>query len=215
MSKFSVYANKVNEIAQTAFAEYKAAETRLKNAEAKAREYPQRHGAVDYEYVAKSARAQADLVEARSALHRAQMKMNDGMSAISAVRRELAAALNDEYAADPSALDSNTLELLKSGILTAKEFAKLMNSAAEAGNLTMTRIIGKYANAAADEAEKNGRGAQKAAEFRAVAYQGETDAVGGKLGLFDVMVETYRRTAGNPSMIGAWDELTGPAMEAL
>jgi len=213
MSKFSSYAHKVNEIAQTAFAEYREAETRLKNAEAKAREYPQRHGAVDYEYAAKSARAQADLIEARGALHRAQMKMNDGMSAISAVRQELAAALDAEYSADPSALDSNTLELLKSGILTAAEFAKLMSSAAEAGNLTMMRVIGKYTDAAADEAEKNGWGAQKAAEFRAVAYQGKTDAVGEKLDSFDVLVEAYQRTASNTGMISRWAELTGPIIE--
>ena len=42
MSKFSSYGKRVDEIARTAFAEYTAAESALKQAEARSKEYPQR-----------------------------------------------------------------------------------------------------------------------------------------------------------------------------
>lgn len=216
MSKFRGYADKVNEIAQTVFAEYKEAEAKLKRAEAQSREYPQRHGMVDYEYAAKSARAQADLTEAREALHKAQMQMNDRIRDIATIRQELAAALDAEYSADPAALDSSTLELLKSGILRDSEYVRLMNSAAEAGNTTMQRIIGKYAADAAEEvAKKYGQGDQRAMNLRAVSCHSDTGDVGAKLGSFDVLAEAFRRTANNPAMIGSWGELTGDVVESF
>lgn len=214
MSKFKTYADRVNEIAQTAFAEYAAAETALKEAEARSRKYPQHRGIVDYEYAAKSARAQADLFEAREALNKARNRMDAHNSEIAAIRQELATALDAEYSADPSVLDSNTMELLRSGILRDSEYVRLMNSAAEAGNTTMMRIIGKYAATAAEEAAKKyGSTDRRAMNLRAIAYQGDTDDVGTKLDQFDVLAEAFRRTMNNTAMIGHWGELTNPVIE--
>lgn len=216
MSNFTSFARRVDEIAKATFAEYIAAEDALKKAEAKAKEYPQRNGAVTAEYVAKSARAHADLLEARERLHTAQMKMNNGISAISSIRRELAAALNDEYSADPAQIDSGALELLKSGICTAAEYAKMMDTAQTSGNYTMARLIARYAADAAEQAGKQyGQNDQRAMELRAEAYQGKADPAGAKLSLFDAMAEAYQRTASNPAMISAWSELTTPVIENL
>lgn len=214
MSKFDSFVKRADEIARAAFAEYTKAENSLKKAEAASREYPQRSGMADYEYVAKSARAQADLMEAREALHKAQMSLNDRIRDITAVRQELAEALDAEYAADPSALDGRTLELLKSGILTDSEYVRLMNNAA--GNTTMQRIIGKYAADAAEKlAEKYGQSDQRVMNLRGVAYYSGANAAGEKLDLFDVLVEAFRRSASNPAMIPSWDDLTGDIIETF
>lgn len=214
LSKFNDYARKVDKIAQAIFAEYTEAENALKEAEAQARKYPKPRGAVDYEYAAKAARAQADLMEARNKLKKVQERMASHNSDIAAIRKELAAALDAEYSADPSALDSNTLELLKSGILRDSEYVRLMNSAAEAGNTTMMRIIGKYAADAEEEVSKKyGKGDQRAMNLRAVAYHSNTDAVGDKLGEFDVLAGAFQRTTNNTAMIGFWGKLTGSIIE--
>lgn len=210
MSKFQSYANRVNEMAQAAFAEYEKAEAELKRAEAKAKEYPERSGGVvTEEYIARAARAKADLLDARGTLHTAQMNLDAHNSDIDAIRKELAAALQDEYAARPDDVDMPTLELLKTGILSADEYARLLKSAA---NSTMRRIVRSYASqAAADIAEKYGENDQRAREMRAVSYE-YGDESGIKLAQFDALAEIYRRTANNHGMIGHWDELTAPIL---
>lgn len=58
MSKFNNYAKRMNEIANATFEEYRRAETALKSAESRSKEYPRRNGA-DPSYLAKSVRAEA------------------------------------------------------------------------------------------------------------------------------------------------------------
>ena len=65
MSKFNNYAKKLNEIANATFTEYRAKSDAVKSAESKYNAYPWRDGA-DPTYLAKSARARADLAEARA-----------------------------------------------------------------------------------------------------------------------------------------------------
>lgn len=170
MSKFSSYGKRVDEIARTAFVKYVEAESSLKQAEADVKKYPQRGGMVDYEYAARSARAQADLAGAREALHKAQLDMSACVNSAANIRQELAAALEAEYSADPEQIDAGVLELLKTGILRPAEYAKLMNAATEAGNTTMSRLISRYASDAAEKAaEKYGQSDQRATELRAAA----------------------------------------------
>lgn len=54
-------------------------------------------------------------------------------------------------------------------------------------------------------------------QLRAIAMQGDStaDAVGDKLAAFDALVQTFQTSAGNVSMIGDWDGLTGPIVEAF
>lgn len=211
MSKFQSYANRVNEMAQASFAEYEKAEAELKRAEAKAKEYPERSGGVvTAEYMARAARAKADLLDARGALHTAQMNMNARSSDIAAIRKELDAALRDEYAARADEVDMPTLELMKTGILSADEYARLLQSAT---NTTMQRVIRHYAaQAAVDLAKKYGDSDQRAREMRAVSYDLH-DGISEKLGQMDALAEIYQRTANNPGMIGHWGELTGQIIE--
>ena len=74
MSKFNSYARKLDEQAKAAFAEYREAEAAYKKADIERSRYPQKAGYVTPEYAAKSARAQADFLEARQAFETARRK---------------------------------------------------------------------------------------------------------------------------------------------
>ena len=112
MSKFSSYARKMNEIANATFAEYRAKSDAVKSAESKYNAYPRRNGA-DPSYMAKSARAEAYLAEARAQFEHCRRHLfEERRRDIAVIRAELVEALGNEYAADPSKVDMQTLELL-------------------------------------------------------------------------------------------------------
>lgn len=214
MSNFNKYAKRVNEIAAEAFKEYRAAETALKKAEEQARQYPQRHGMVDAQYAAKSARAQADLLEAQQTYKQAKSRLIERESDIKNVRKELEAELESHYVADPAALDGNTLELLKAGILKPHEYSKLMKDAQANGNSTMVRVIAKYAGDAADAAgKKYGETSEQARTLRAITYNANADGSSEKLQAFDLLGDVFHRATNNPGMIDHWDELTSNTIE--
>lgn len=214
MSKFNHYAQKANKIAKDALDELEAAHKAVATAEQQVKKYPQQTGGriVDAEYLAKSARAIADLAESKSRLQATQNRMGDVSRQLANIRTELAEALAAEYAAMPGQVDAATMELLRSGILRPDEFARLMADAKTAGNSTMMRLIAK---AATDTAEKYDLNDKRGQKLRAVAVGADDDAVSGKLGLFDVIVEVYNRTTSNIYMYDSWDELTSRAIEAL
>lgn len=216
MSKFNSYARKVNDIATAAFEEYRKTEQAYKKAEEQARQYPQRHGMVDAQYAAKSARAQADFLEAKEAYRKAKGVLESHKSEIAALRKELIAELDDHYAADPAALDSSTLELLKSGVLKANEYAKLMDKAQSDGNYTMARMIAKYAgDAAAEVAKKYGQNDEQARVLRGISYTANQNNGNETLQAFDLMGDVYNRAVNNPGMIDHWGELTSNALENM
>lgn len=216
MSKFNSYARKVNDIATAAFEEYRKTEQAYKKAEEQARQYPQRMGMVDAQYAAKSARAQADFLEAKEAYRKAKATLESHKSEIAALRKELVSELDDHYAADPAALDGSTLELLKSGVLKANEYAKLMDKAQSDGNYTMARMIAKYAgDAAADVGKKYGDNSEQARTLRAISYTANQNNGNDTLQAFDLMADVYNRATNNPGMIDHWGELTGNALENM
>ena len=111
MSKFNNYAKKLNEIAHTTFTEYREKSDAVKSAESKYRAYPWRDGA-DPTYLAKSARAKADLAEANAQFEHCRRHLfEEQQRDIAVIRAELVEALNKEYAADPKAVDMQTLSL--------------------------------------------------------------------------------------------------------
>lgn len=214
MSKFNSYARKVNDIATAAFEEYRKTEAAYKKAEEQARQYPPRHGMVDAQYAAKSARAQADFLEAKEAYSKAKRVLESHKSELAAIRKELAAELEDAYSVDPAKLDTATLELLKSGILTGNEYVKLMREAQAAGNPTMVRMIGKYAeDAAAARGEKYGQNDEQARTMRLVGHESRQNTGSEHLKAFDYMADIYNRAVNNPGMIDHWGELTAETVE--
>lgn len=214
MSKFNSYAKKVNEIAAEAFKDYRQAEAAFKKAEEQARKYPVRNGMVDADYAAKAARANADYLEAQNNLKQAKSRFIERENDIKNVRKELAAELESHYAADPAALDSNTLELLKAGILKPNEYSKLMKDAQASGNNTMVRVIARYAGDAADAAgKKYGESSEQARTLRALSYSANENNGSAQLQAFDLLGDVFHRATNNPGMIDHWDELTSNTIE--
>ena len=209
MSKFNSYARKVNEIANAAFAEYRGKEAAVKSAESRCNAFPRRNGA-DPAYLARSARAEADLCEARNAFDQMRRHLfDDKRREIAAVRAELEKALGDEYAADPSKVDMNTLALMNSGILTAAEYNRLIDASTAAGNHTMVRLLAQSAKDRADKVNDS----DTAREYRLVAQKGKGANGREFLEAFDYMGDVFNRCERNFALAGKWGELTADVVE--
>lgn len=209
MSKFNNYARKLNEIANTTFEEYRRAEAAVKSAESRYNAYPRRNGA-DPAYLAKSARAEADLAEARNAFDQMRRHLfDDKRREIGAVRVELEKAVFDAFAADPKAVDMNTLALMNSGILTAAEYNRLIDASTAAGNHTMVRLLAQSAKDRADKVNDS----DTAREYRLVAQKGKGANGREFLEAFDYMGDVFNRCERNFSLAGKWDELTADVVE--
>ena len=209
MSKFNGYARKVNEIANAAFAEYREKEAAVKSAESRCNAYPRRNGA-DPAYMAKSARAEADLCEARNAFDQMRRHLfDDKRKEIGSVREELEKAVFDAFAADPKSVDSNTLALMNSGILTAAEYNRLIDASTAAGNHTMVRLLAQSAKDRADKVNDS----DTAREYRLVAQKGKGANGREFLEAFDYMGDVFNRCERNFALAGKWGELTADVVE--
>lgn len=212
MSKFNGYARKVNEIANATFEEYRRAEAAVKSAESRYNAYPRRNGA-DPAYMAKSARAEADLAEARNAFDQMRRHLfDDKRREIAAVRAELEKAVFDAFAADPKSVDSNTLALMNSGIMTANEYSRLIDSAIASGNYTMTRLLAK---SAADMAERTKGDADVSRSYRLVSHKGKGMNGSEYMEAFDCLCRTFDRCERNFALSTKWNELTSPIMDSF
>jgi len=201
----------MNEIANATFEEYRRAEAAVKSAESRHNAYPRRNNA-DPAYMAKSARAEADLAEARSAFEQVRRHLfDDKRREINAIRAELVTALGKEYAADPKAVDANTLALMNSGIMTADEYSRLIDSAIASGNFTMTRLLAK---SAADMAEKV-TDSDVARSYRLVSHKGKGMDGREYLQAFDFLTDTFNRCERNFALSTKWDELTSPVVDSF
>ena len=209
MSRFNSYAKRMNEIANAAFAEYREKEAAVKSAESRYNAFPRRNGA-DPAYMAKSARAEADLCEARNAFDQMRRHLfDDKRKEIAVVREELEKAVFDAFAADPKAVDMNTLALMNSGILTAAEYNRLIDASTAAGNHTMVRLLAQSAKDRADKVNDS----DTAREYRLVAQKGKGANGREFLEAFDYMGDVFNRCERNFSLAGKWDELTADVVE--
>lgn len=214
MSRFNSYARRVDEIAKAAFEAYRTAEKAYKDAEAKTKQNPQHRAGYTAEYEARAARAHANYLEKQQEYLAAKRAFADAVTQFTPIRAELAAAIDDAYTVDPADLDTATLELLKSGIMTGSEYNKLLQGAKAANNPTMVRMIGKYAGEAAKaRAESHGQNDPDAKVLRLVDYESRAFTGGDRLEAFDNMVSLYDRCVKNPRMIDHWDELLADTME--
>ena len=212
MSRFNNNAKRKNEIANGTFEEYRRAEAAVKSAESRYNAYPRRNGA-DPAYMAKSARAEADLAEARNAFDQMRRHLfDDKRREIAAVRAELEKTVFDAFAADPKAVDSNTLALMNSGIMTADEYSRLIDSAIASGNYTMTRLL---AQSAADMAEKTKGDADIARSYRLASHKGKGMNGSEYMEAFDCLCRTFDRCERNFALSTKWDELTSPIMDSF
>lgn len=211
MSRFNTYAKKVDQIARGAFEEYQKAADEYERAKTQRDKYPQRRGMVDGEYQIKSSKAELDYQRAKATLTDAKRALEDSEREVKTLRQDLARAVNDHYAADPSAIDGNVMTLLNSGILKSTDYAKLMKDAQNAGNHTMIRLIAQSADDAAAKSDKIDR--DEAIALRNVSYHGKRDDAAATLEAFDALASIYDRTVRNPDIIRYWDELSKPIVD--
>lgn len=213
MSRFNTYVQQVNDIAQTSFEQIQKAEAAYKDAESKynANKRPAR-GAwhADAATMAKAARAEANYHEAKEAYDKLSRSLPDQTRAeVAKIRSALEKAVTDFYAADPKAIDTNTMELLKSGILKPAEYARLFDAADNGDNATMCRLIAQ----AAENAVANAKDDNDARQLRYIANKGRN--VSGKpyMDAFDSLADTLDRSLRRPYLIKSWDELTANIRE--
>lgn len=205
MSKFNSYAKRLNTAAKEAFEKYKKAEKIYQAAENAKRNAPwdttqERRTLLE-----------ARLIETRNDLKKAQAEMSSSLETLKAIRGELVEDLGNTYQANPADIDPNTMELLKSGILTPAEYVNLANQAGKNGNNTMLRIIGSYAEKIAQET----RNQEERGALFTIAQRAKTSTGAEELGRFDALVDTFKRCTNNPDMIGYWDELTRENIETF
>ena len=203
----------IEELARSTFEGMQEIEAEYKAAEDARRSTPMRTGVVDAEYQAKSASAEARFQKAQKAMHSMKMDLPWRVKeSLAAIRREYAAEVQTRFSVDPGKLDQESLELLKSGIMKPTEYAHMMETARRDGNVTMVRLIAKYAAEAAGQYEPND---QRARELRAVGHIGNADPAAAAMSNFDDIAEVFDRTVNNPSMISYWDSLAGPMLDKL
>lgn len=209
MSEFKKYAEKLNEMAKAAFMAYRTAEIDTAACKQKLDTLPNKVGMVDEEYAAKYARAKADYLEAVDNLQKAKQKLYSTGDSIRAMRAELAEAVNKKYAADPEQIDSKTLTLLESGVLTPYDFSNLMERAIKDENYTMTKLIAKHAgNAIEKTAAAYGANSPQVKMLRVTQELGKSDPGVTHINAYDALLYIYDRTAKNPKMIDSWDNFT-------
>lgn len=211
MGRFEKYATKLNEIAEDAFGKYCKAERAYQQAEQRAKEFPQRFGMIPAEYELEHLTRKAELKKQKENLKRASDELQARNKDVEKLRRELERAVKNHYAVDPADVDSNALELLKSGMCDVDDFTKLMNKARADQNFTMQRYISRYARNAIETAPT----AETKQTLREIA--GVADLLDGSdtLQRFDNCAFAFKRTTQNPLMIDAWKALTEKSLAGM
>lgn len=209
MSQFNSFVQEVNDIAQASFEKIQDAEKAYKAAESKRNATPFKKG-LGYEYEAKAARAEAIYREAKADYDKLSRALPDQTRAeVAKVRAKLETAVNAFYTADPKAIDGNTMELLRSGILKPAEYATLFENANQANNATMCRLIAKAAADAAESAKDD----DVARQFRHTANRGRDVTGKPYMDAFDSMADALDRSLRRTYLIPKWDELTAHIRE--
>ena len=149
MSKFNTYAQQLDAAFKTARGEYVEAYQRFQQAQqANAEPMYGRQTRAPQKKQVKTARAALALHDAEAALPRQAPAFGGDFKT---TRRMLRAELEQEVRAadlvNPDAIDSNALELLKSGVLTSDDYAAFMEK--YDSNPTMLKLLAHYAAEAA------------------------------------------------------------------
>lgn len=200
MSKFNIFARRLDGTARQYFNEFSESRTVLDKAQ-EARRFAKTE--------VEKARREADLIEA-------QEKYNDVMStwadrgerAFKGLRLELENAIKTASVVDPAQVDGNVLALLDSGICTSTDFERLLKNAD--GNATMQRLILSHIEktVTSPDIEPAERQAMNALLHDSKGHMGFS-----VLESYDALSGVFHRCLRNPSMIPHWDDLTADAIE--
>ena len=222
MSKYNQYAKRLDTAFKTAREEYMEAWNKLQaaqkaNTDARAWRAETYRGENDL----RRQRARAQLLEAEHTFKAAESRVwAEFDRQKEAIRRDLESEVRATSTVDPDAIDTNALELLKSGILTADDIFSMVDK--YDSNITMLRLISKTAKELADD--KNTDTATRGQLYMLCSRirNGRNSTMRN----FDDLVEisnycsgrggggTQRTTpAHTVAMAGKWEELASTAVE--
>ena len=203
MSEFNSYAKKVDEIARTVFAEYVEREQALKEAAAKM-------NASANGSALEKARAKANYEQEKETYgHFLRNVPEQAKDDILNLRAGLEKAISSQHVFDTEQVDAVTLELLKSGLLSARDFADILTKAEKNKNYTLSQLVGRYAM---KQARETGDTMEQNALY-SVHARSNADSANKYLANFDALTDIFNRTVNNTAMIGHWDNLTGSIIE--
>lgn len=221
MSRYNTYAQQLDAAFKTARDEYAAAYgnlERARQADTDAKAWRPNDNEEDKRL--RIATAGLELNKADAAFKIAEARIWPEFDAkCKELRKELEKDVQKNSLANPDAIDTNTVELLKAGVLTVEDYANLVERFAN--NATMLRLIGKYA---LDESIASGD-IKEAAALRILSDNCKT-GMGTVLRAWNELegVASYcsgrggsSRTAIDPTHIISmgkwWEELAGQAIE--
>lgn len=207
MSEFNHFAKELDEAFRTARSEYAAVYDEL----TKAKENASTAG-LD---AVKKQIATLQLQEAEKKMRQETGRIWSVFDAKAAeLRRALEKEVQTSNLADPSAIDGNAVELMKTGVLTVDDYFGLADRYGE--NPTMLKLIGHYAKEAADSA-----GDRKDKVALTVLAQDCAKGAGPTLKAWDSMMTAANYCSGNRritpgvtlSMGEKWEQLSGEIVE--
>lgn len=150
--------------------------------------------------------AKTNLIDAQDGVKKAKKDAMAALDSLRVMRNGLVQDAVRRTAVNPEAVDVAALELLKSGIMRPTDYDAMLDKFGS--NPTMTRLIAKYAEDAAN-AEKNDTTARIA--FTAMQARAR-DMVNPEadVGAFDGMMDLFARSINNRHMIPHYDGLAAP-----
>lgn len=222
MSKFNIYARRLDEAFKEARSEYNTAFRALQEAQQVNRDANAwRPGDSAEEKQVRTARAALKLHDAEAAFNEVSARVWDNFKTTRrTIRTELEREVRAANLANPDAIDNNALELLKSGVLTSDDYAAFMEK--YDSNPTMLKLLARYAAEAAKATDSR----REAATLNAISIDCQSGQ-GAILRAFDDLckVSDYCRGERHDGdrfrpehtaiMSEKWDDLAGEAVESF
>ena len=222
MSKFNIYARRLDEAFKEARSEYNTAFCALQEAQQVSRDANAwRPGDSAEEKRVRIARAALKLHDAEAAFNEVSARVWDNFKTTRrTIRAELEQEVRAANLANPDAIDNNALELMKTGVLSPSDYSAFMERFD--GNATMLKLIGHYAA----EAAKTTDSRKQAAALNAIALDCQSGE-GAVMRAFDDLckVSDYCRGERHEGdrlrpehtaiMSEKWDDLAGEAVESF
>lgn len=156
MSQFNIYARKLDTAFKEARSEYNTAFCALQEAQQASRDANAwKPGDSAEEKQVRTTRAALKLHDAEATFNEVSARVWDNFKATRrTIRAELEQAVRTAYIVDPNAINSNALELMKSGVMTSDDYAAFVKK--YGNNPTMLRLISHYSAAAAKAQDNSG-----------------------------------------------------------
>lgn len=209
MSEFNIFAKRLDEAFRKSCSEYNAAFHALECAQQASRDANAwRPGDSAEEKQVRTARAALKLHDAEATFNEVSARVWDNFKATRrTIRAELEQAVRTADIVNPDAINSNALELMKSGVMTSDDYAAFVKK--YGNNPTMLRLISHYSAAAAKAQD----GSSEAATLNSISDACQSWK-GKALQKFDDLSDYCGNITGREEpdevsgMIEKWDELS-------